>query len=176
MVRKAKKLGVTIHFDYDGSFIEDFLMIYEKTIMKNNIPDYYRFSKEFLIDNFQKLKDKIFIVYAKYLNNIISIAIFLKSDQYIHYHLAANDPDFNWIPGNDALIYDVAEFGKNNGYRYLMLGGAGQNLSLRKHKMGFTKKTEFKFYKGRRTCDPEIYQNILNNCQKIDESFFPSYR
>lgn len=176
MVRKARKLGVTIHFDCDGSFIEDFLSIYEKTIIKNNIPDYYRFSKEFLLDNFQKLKDKIFIAYAKYMKNIISIAIFLKSDQYIHYHLAANNPEFKWIPGNDALIYDVAEFGKSNGFRYFMLGGAGQNHSLRLHKMGFTKKTEFIFYKGRRICNPEIYQNILSNCHKIDKSFFPSYR
>lgn len=176
MIRKAVKLGVAIHFDFEGKNLDVFLSIYEKTISKNKIPDYYRFSKDFLLDNFKRLKGKIFIAYAEYEKKIISIAIFLQSDHYIHYHLAANDTNYNGIPANDALIYEIAEYGKKNDFKYLMLGGAGSNTALHSHKKGFTKNTEFDFYKGKRICNSDVYEKILANCKKIDKSFFPSYR
>lgn len=176
MIRKAAKLGVTIHFDYEGEFIDVFLSIYEKTIIKNSISDYYRFSKDFLLDNFNRLKGNIIIAYAKYEEKIISIVLLLLSDNYIHYHLAANDTSYKGIPANDMLLFEVAEFGKKNGYKYFMLGGAGGNTALHRHKMGFTKKTEFNFYKGKRICNSEIYEKILANSSKVDKSFFPSYR
>lgn len=176
MIRKALKFGVVIYFDFEGKYIDAFLSVYEKTIIKNRISDYYRFSKEFLIENFNKLKSRIFIAYAEYEEKIISIAIFLLSDHYIHYHLAANDTEYNGIPGNDALLYEIAEYGKRNGYKYLMLGGAGSNTALHSHKMGFTKNSEFDFYKGRRICNPDVYKEIVINCNKVDKSFFPSYR
>lgn len=176
MIRKAEKLGVTIHFDFEGKNLDVFLSIYEKTIIKNRIPDYYRFSKDFLLDNFTRLRGKILFAYAEYEKNIISIAIFLLSDHYIHYHLAANDTNYNGIPANDALLYEVAEYGKKNGFKYLMLGGAGSNTALHSHKKGFTKNSEFVFYKGNRICNPDIYEKILSNCNKVDKSFFPSYR
>ena len=176
MIRKAVKLGVTIHFDFEGKYIDVFLSIYEKTIIKNQISDYYRFSKAFLLDNFNRLRGKILIAFAEYKKNIISIAILLLSDQYIHYHLAANDTDYNGIPANDALLYEIAEYGKKNGFKYFMLGGAGANTTLHNHKIGFTKNSEFNFYKGRRICNPDVYKKILINCNKVDISFFPSYR
>ena len=37
MIRKASKLGVSIHFDFKGNNIDDFISIYEKTILKNSI-------------------------------------------------------------------------------------------------------------------------------------------
>ncbi len=176
MIRKAKKLGVTIHFDFEGEKLETFLAIYEKTIVKHNISNYYRFTKDFLLDNFNILRGKIFLSYAEYEKNIISIAVFLIGDNYIHYHLAANDGSYSGVPASDALIYEVAEYSKNNGYKYLMLGGAGGNAAIQRHKMGFTKKTEFPFYKGNRICNPKIYKKLLINCDKIDRTFFPSYR
>jgi hypothetical protein len=176
MIRKAKKLGITIHYDFKGENLDRFLFLYEKTIIKNDISDYYRFSKDFLLDNFKRLSGKILIAYAEFEGNIISIAIFLLNAPYIHYHLASNDTNHKGTPANDALIYEIAEYGKKNGYKYFMLGGAGSNSHLHSHKMGFTKNSEFDFYKGRRICNPDVYQKILMNCKKVDASFFPSYR
>jgi serine/alanine adding enzyme len=176
MIRKANKLGVNVHVDYEGKNLDAFIAVYEKTIVKHKISTYYRFSKEFLLDNFHKLKGKIFLAYALYDGKVISIAIFLLSEHYIHYHLAANDMDYNSVPANDLLLYEVAEFGKRNGFKYLMLGGAGGNVAIHSHKKGFTKESVFDFYKGKRICNPEIYEKLLINCEKVDLSFFPSYR
>jgi len=176
MVRKANSLGIQIHFDFEGNNISEFLKIYKNTILKNNITSYYNFNMEFLLKNFKILKNKIFITYAEYENQIISIAIFLKSDKFIHYHLAANDTNYNGIPANDLLLYEVALYGKKNDFKFLMLGGGGGNLNLHNYKKGFTKDTEFDFYKGRRVCNSVIYDKILSKCNKIDESYFPSYR
>jgi len=175
-IRKAERLGVTIHFDFQGKNLDSFLSIYEKTIIKNQIPPYYHFSKDFLLDNFKKLGNRIFFAYAEYEKKIISITIFLLSENYVHAHLGGNDTDYWEIPANDALIYEVAEYGKKKGLKYLMLGGGGGNKALHFHKIKFTKKSEFDFYKGRRICNPDVYNKILLNCKKVDNSFFPSYR
>ncbi len=176
MIRKANKLGVEINYDFEGKYIDEFLEIYKQTIMKHDISNYYFFTKDFLIKNFRELKDKIMFGYAVYNNKIISIAIFLLSYPYIHYHLAANDREFQSVPANDTLLYNIAEYGKKNNYHYLMLGGAGGNKALQSHKKGFTKKVEFDFYKGARICNKEIYDLLLKKCNKVDENFFPSYR
>jgi hypothetical protein len=176
MIRKAQKLGVEIQYDFMGENIDSFIEIYEKTIEKNNISNYYRFTKEFLKKNFEDLKDSIFIAYARYQDKVISIAFFLLGKEYIHYHLAANDPDYFGVPANDLLLYSVAEYGKKIGKKFFMLGGAGSNKALHSHKMGFTKKCEFDFFKGRRVCNKEIYDKLLDKCDFIDPNFFPSYR
>jgi len=176
MIRKAQKLGVEIHFDFEGKEIDSFIRIYENTIDKNNISDYYRFDASFFKRNFIELKDRIFIAYALYEKKIISIAFFLLGGEYLHYHLAANDTDYFGIPANDLMLYKVALYGKEIGKKYFMLGGAGSNKSLHSHKMGFTRYGEYPFHKGRRICDQEIYDKILHNCEKVDLNFFPSYR
>jgi hypothetical protein len=176
MIRKAKKIGVEIKYDFLGNKVSDFLRLYEQTIVKHQIVDYYKFDYEFLIKNFEKLKGNIFIAYAEYENKIISIAIFINSNDYLHYHLAANDSAFYGIPSNDLLIYEVAEYAKKSGYKFLMLGGAGGNKAIHRHKMGFTKNSEFPFFKGKRICNTILYNKILEKSEKIDLSFFPSYR
>ena len=175
-IRKAERLGVTIHFGFENKYIDCFLALYEKTIIKNKISDYYRFSKDFLLANFEKLRGRIFFAFAEYEKKIISITIFLLSENYIHAHIGANDTDYWQIPANDALIYQVAEYGKKNGYQYLMLGGGAGNQALHFHKIKFTRNSEFDFFKGRRICNPDVYNKILLNCKMIDHSFFPSYR
>jgi serine/alanine adding enzyme len=176
MIRKAEKLGVTVHFDFEAKNLDAFLSIYEKVIIRNKISEYYRFSKEFLLDNFQRLKGSILIAYAEYKGRIISIAIFLLSNNYIHYHLAANDLNFSGVPANDVLLFEIANFGKRNGFKYVMLGGGGGNTTLHSYKMGFTKNSEFAFFKGKRICNPNVYEKILSKCNKVDMTFFPSYR
>ncbi|NPD46744.1 GNAT family N-acetyltransferase [Lentimicrobium sp. S6] len=176
MIRKAQKLGVEIHFDFEGKEIDSFIRVYEKTIEKNSISDYYRFSASFFKKNFEELKDKICIAYATYEKKIISIAFFLLGSEYVHYHLAANDTDYFGIPANDLMLYKVALYGKEIGKKYFMLGGAGSNKALHSHKMGFTREGEYPFFKGRRVCDKEIYDKLLQNCTKVDMNFFPSYR
>ena len=51
-IRNSIKKGVEIKFDFEGKTVDDFYRLYQKTISKNNIGEYYWLSKEFLKKHF----------------------------------------------------------------------------------------------------------------------------
>lgn len=178
-IRKALKNDVEIEYDYTGSTIKEFHRLYMIMAKKNDIPDHYMFSEKLLAESFEHLKDKQFIVYAKYKGHYISGALFLHHGDYLHYHLAANDPDFFNVAGNSLIIDEGCRWGVEHGKKELHLGGASTE-PLYRFKRGFTKTEPLAIYTGKKVRNPEVY-NLLTNYnlsmnKEVDTGYFPAYR
>lgn len=178
-IRKAIKNGVKVEFDFSGSSVSEFSRLYEITATKNSFSNYYLFSDDFLKKTFGVLQGKQFIMNAWFEEKCISSAIFLHYNDFIHYHLSANDPHYYSLCANSLILYEAAKWGQANGKKQLHLGGAFSD-ELFAFKKQFTKKGIFDYYVGKKIRDERMYQELLAIKMKKGKisnlEYFPLYR
>lgn len=158
-VRRALKNGVTIEYDFTGETLDDFCRIYELMAQRNSIPEYYLFSKEFLEDSFRSLAGNQFIINAIHEGTRISTALMVHHGDYVHYHLAANDPAYFKFAANSLVISEACRWGVDNGKKQLHLGGASTE-ALYRFKSGFTKTEPLDILTGKKIRNAAVYEKI----------------
>ncbi len=174
-IRKARKLGVEVHYDYEGESLPEFLRLYQWTVTKNNISQYYQFSKERLERYFNALKGKIFILNAYFEGQVVSSCMFILEGAFIHYNYSATNPEFYHSNANSLLLYEACEKGKRDGKQLMDLGGAN-NDALVTFKQGFSRKgTAFDCYVGKRVRNQQVYSQLVDMCGR-NTKYFPEYR
>jgi hypothetical protein len=178
-VRKAQKHGVRCEFDFSGKSLPEFIRIYEFTIKKNKVAPYYQFAPNFLHRTFSALKERQFLINAKYNDRTISSSIFLIHDDLLHYHLCANDPEYYPLCANSLLLFEAAKWGQAQGKKQMHLGGAF-TPELFAFKRQFTKKGICDFFVGKKTRNRQKSDELLERRKKkggiTDPDYFPLYR
>lgn len=178
-VRRALKNDVTIEFDFTGETLQDFNRIYQLMAKRNSIPVYYLFTEEFLEDSFRTLGGKQFIINALHGGQRISTALMVHHGDYLHYHLAANDPAYFKFAANSLVLSEACRWGIENGKKQLHLGGASTEPLFR-FKSGFTKTNPLEILTGKKIRNPEIYNQYtaakIIADPETDTNHFPAYR
>ncbi len=180
MIRKAEKNNVAIVLDDDIKTLEDFICIYTSTMNHNQAIKYYYFNNKFFYDIIDSLGKNVFIVNAYYEGKVIASSLIMRYGKYLHYHLSGALKDFRELQANSLLLYEVAKWGSENGYKKFHLGGGytSEDDSLYKFKKSFSKREDNDFFIGKKIYNKEQYDYLMNvlgeNCE--DSSFFPAYR
>ena len=174
-IRKAKKLGVELKYDFVGTSLNEFHKMYQYTIEKNNITEYYQLSIDQFKKYFKELMGRVFLLNAYFEGRVITSCLFTEDGEFIHYNYSASDPEFYYLQANSLIIYEACIKGKNDKKKLMDLGGAN-NDNLRKFKTGFSKKgTAFDCYIGKRIRDEVVYDKLVNKLGKHN-NYFPEYR
>lgn len=181
-IRKNIKNNILIENNNSRNSLDEFLELYKQTMDRNNATDYYYFKREFFQDTMKFLKNNVQIFNAKYNGKTIASNIVLHYGDYVHGHLAASDYNYRHFNPHNILLYKIALWGFENGYKFFHLGGgySGNNDSLFSFKKGFNKNGRLKFYIGKKIHNKKIYKELVELRKKekkdIDENFFPIYR
>lgn len=183
MIRKAIKSGVEIYCGLNSEIFDEFIRLYNATMDKDNAKDYYYFKKDFYDSILRDLKDNALIFYAVFEKKIISMSIILFANQHVHYHLSASEREYLHLAPTNLLLYEVACWGCENGFKTFHLGGGlGSNEdSLYKFKKAFNRNSDNTFAIGRKIFDYEKYNNLIEIRKrdynfKDNKLFFPIYR
>jgi serine/alanine adding enzyme len=178
-IRKAKKSGVQLEFDFSGLSLNEFSRLYQFTIEKNDITDYYKFSIEFLEKVFKALNNRQFLINARFDGKLITSAIFMDYGDYLHFHLVANDPNFYPLQANSLIMHEASMWGQKNGKKQMHIGGAFTD-ELFAYKKQFTKNGISDFYIGNKIRNEEIYNKLVDlryqDGGNLNSTFFPLYR
>jgi len=180
MIRKADKRGVEVKIDYEGEYTDEFYRIYRLTMERNNAASYYYFSIVFFREMIKRLHGKCFSLHAFMENNIIATALFLYSDQYVHYHFSGTDPGYYHLSANNLILSSAIQWGLNQGKLKVHLGGGftdNDDDTLLAFKKSFSKGTLCEFYVGKKIHDIKTYDALCKERAISEEStFFPLYR
>jgi len=183
MVRKAQKAGVQIFCGRNTELFNEFTQLYNATMIKDNAKDYYFFKEDFYNSILNDLKYNALIFYAEYQKKIISMAIINFANQHMNYHLSASDFDYHGLASTNLLLYEVACWGCENGYRTFHLGGGvgTKEDSLYKFKSAFSRTSNVSFDVGKKVFDEEVYEKLIEMRKREDgidfkSGFFPQYR
>jgi len=180
MIRKAIKNNVKIYWGRNKRIFSEFVPMYHSTMNRDDAKDYYYFCEDFYKSILNDLKYNSLIFYALYDDKIISAAIILFANKKIHYHLSATNRDYQSLAATNLLLYEVANWGIENGYESFHLGGGvgGKEDGLYRFKKNFNKNSTAEFYVGKKIYDFSKYDNLVKINGKTNEnnSFFPIYR
>lgn len=183
VIRKAKKAGVNVYWGRNPELISKFIKIYNATMDRDDAKDYYYFKKDFYQSVLEDLKYNSMIFYAVYEKEIISMSMVLFANNQMHYHLSASNREYQHLSSTNLLLFEVACWGAENGFKNFHLGGGlgSQEDNLFKFKKAFNKNSETRFSIGKKIFSKEIYKDLLlinkrNDSEKNNSSYFPEYR
>lgn len=183
MIRKAMKSGVEIFWGRNPKLFDEFIGLYNATMDKDNALDYYYFNNNFYDSVLNDLKYNSLMFYAVYDEKIIGMSMILYSNKQVHYHLSASDREYQYLAPTNLLLYEVACWGCENGYKTFHLGGGlgSKEDSLYKFKEVFNKNSNSFFSIGRKVFDKDKYDElVLMRKMKVEfdtqSDFFPLYR
>lgn len=179
VIRKAVKNDVKI---YNGRFpkiYETFRSIYNGTMDKDHAEEYYYFGKEFYQSVLEDLPNNAQVFFAEKEGKVIAASIILTANGRINYHLSGSLREYSSLAPTNLLLYKVALWGHENGFKTLYLGGgvgSGED-GLFKFKRAFYKGELNRFHIGKKIFDEEKYNQMLSLRDDIGESgYFPKYR
>lgn len=180
MIRKAQKSGIEIFWGRDEALIDKFIEIYNATMDKDEATSYYYFNREFYLSILNDLSYNAIFFYAKLNEEIIGMSIILFSNEKVHYHLSGTKREYQHLAPTNLLLYQVACWSSENGYKIMHLGGGvgARQDSLYKFKKAFNKQKDREFYIGKRIFCSDKYAMLIGKRENVKEysSFFPSYR
>lgn len=183
-IRKAMKNGIKIRESEDWTIFSIFIDIYNKTMERDNALKYYYFGEEFYRSIVENLAGQFKVFYAEYNNEIIAMSIILFCNGQVHYHLSGSLIEYRNLNPTNLLLYEVAVWAAQNGYKSVHLGGgvgSGQD-SLFKFKQSFNKNSGNQFSISKEIFNQLTYDKLVKLRQNNDtefpnvHSFFPLYR
>lgn len=183
-IRKATKNGVVIHHCDNWGIFESFIRIYNKTMDKDHADAYYYFEEKFYRSLYENLRGMFTVFYAVYQNKIIAASIILFCNSQVHYHLSGSLIEYRNLNPTNLLLFEVAVWAAQNGYRTFHLGGgvgSGEDPLFR-FKKAFNKTSGNQFSISKDIFNKRRYLDLVEvrrnaNPQFNEESnFFPLYR
>lgn len=183
MIRKGRKGGVEILWGRSAELYEVFRALYAATMNRCDAIDYYYFGDEFFTSILNDLKFNSILFYATLEGKILAMSVILFANGNLHYHLSASDQEYRRLAPNNVLLYEVACWGCENGYRTFHLGGGlgSSEDSLYKFKSAFNRDSHNTFSVGRKIFDQDKYDELVEIRKAkggigTTSSFFPKYR
>ena len=178
-IRSAQKNNIEIKHCFDKKTFNEFKNIYEITMNKDNADSYYYFKDDFYDSILNDLYDNGDIFFAEYEDKPIAATIILKCNDKLTYHFSGVITEYRNLQGTSLMLYEVAKWGCQNGYKTFHLGGGvgSKEDNLYKYKAAFNRKGELQYSLGRRIFNKNKYDYLVSlRDGELRDNFFPLYR
>ena len=105
MIRRVEKEKIIISKNDPDLHLNNFINLYLMTMKKNKAEKFYNFNSSYFKKLFKLIQNDGFLITASKENEVLGIAVFLKSKVNSHYHLSATNNELN-VPGiTNAMIF-----------------------------------------------------------------------
>ena len=183
-IKKSFKSEVIIKIEkISKSNIRVFSKIYKETMIKVCANQYYHFNDNYFSCLCDYLPNRILLITAYKGDVAISSTMCTICDEskIMQFHLSGTLDDYRILQPSKAIIHVAREWGRNQDYKFLHLGGGvGAKLdTLYEYKKGFSSE-ELDFKTHRVITNLEKYKVLARESEYIDMNmnldFFPIYR
>lgn len=184
MIRKAERNGVTIEHGMSWDLFQEFKLMYDATMAKNNADEYYFFKEDFYRSIYENMQDCCEMFYALYEGKKIVMSMMLYANDRMHYHLSGSVQEYRNLAPSNLLLYEAAKWGCSRGLRSFHLGGGvgSSEDNLFRFKKEFNRNSDIEFGIGKQICHPSMYDKLVDFCVKkkpgfdLENKYFPLYR
>lgn len=161
-VRKAMASGLVVSEVPVLQGLDVFRSIYHATMDRRDALPYYHFSDAYFDALRDGLGDALRLFVVRDADRTVAAALFLLHEERIGYHLGGSDAGYQEAAPNNLLMHDVAEWGRQRGFRWLHLGGGrtpDPNDSLLRFKSKLSR-SRLSFHIGKRVHNREVYDRL----------------
>jgi GNAT acetyltransferase-like protein len=187
-VNRAREFNLRVEFDPAGLYLEDFLRVYHETMQRTNASEAFIIHEDRFLSLTQTLGRDGGVMYVHVFDDdaIVSTELLLLSQDTIYSFLGGTlDTAYAKRP-NDLLKHEVICWGKNNGFKWYVLGGGvTPSDGIYCYKEAFDPYSIFPFYVRRNVINGDAYQmligkrlcyeNVMGNNWVARPDFFPEY-
>jgi hypothetical protein len=179
-VRQALGNQLTFQQEFDDEAYARFAELYRQTMERRGALPMYFFGDTYFEDLRDLLGPMQSLLSVRSGERIIAAGLFLRSPEFVHYHLGGSDPDFLELRPNNLLFFEAMKWGCSLGCSALHLGGGyTADDDLFRFKAGFSP-LRARFCVGKRVHDEEAYRRAAAAREAYGplarEGFFPAYR
>ena len=175
-IRKAINSGIRIETDADWKYLDNFLKLYEYTVSKHSVSNYYLLDNDFLANYKPILQDRAKLGLAFYQDKLIAAGIFLNGGDVYHYHFSASDPEYTDLNAISLLVYREAQLGADEGCTIMDLGSAIEGSGLEKYKKSMVREDGIiPAFVGKKIRNKNIYNALIEKNGRSKDGFFPEY-
>ncbi|MDT0193797.1 GNAT family N-acetyltransferase [Arthrobacter sp. AB6] len=185
-VRKAVRHGLAVKIDEDGSYLADFMRIYESTMNRREATSGYYFPRKFFEAIKRNLPGQFAYLHVVLDENIVSTELVLLSHDTSYSFLGGTDSSYFDLRPNDLLKYEIIRWSRSKGLKHFVLGGgAAPNDGIERYKRSFAPSGNVDFLTGQRILMPQAYEQLVlrreaessaSDARDTDHAFFPAYR
>lgn len=122
-INKARREGLTVEFDHDLCFLDEFRGLYTATMDRLSADDFYYFGDEYFSELRRCFYGRVFLGLARHKGQVVSAALFFVDGPWAHYHLAGSREDALGLSPNTLMLYEAALECGRMGAALLHLGG-----------------------------------------------------
>lgn len=180
-LEKAVDAELSVVFDEKGDRIEDFMKLYDSTMVRTCAVSYYYFSKDFF-EHLKNLEENSVFVHVLYEDQIIASTLSLYGTENCYPFLCGGNHDYFNLRPNEFMQVETIKWAKAKGLKRLILGGGyGEDDGIYRYKRGFAPKGIYNYYIGTNIFDEARYEKLVE-MRKQDADFdplkdyFPLYR
>ncbi|HEX3044584.1 MAG TPA: GNAT family N-acetyltransferase [Bacillota bacterium] len=187
-INKARKLKVRVEKrDLCPANFAIFENLYYRTMIRHNASAKWFFPDNYFWNYYLCLgPTRISLFFASVDQTPASAVLLMHDFSTIYYHFCGSDDQYYALNPNSLLLFEVALWAKENGFRSLHLGGgvtSSPTDSLLRFKAGFSKHRA-QLYSYQRILNEEVYRYLCSlkkqHERKIgdenDSDYFPLYR
>ena len=186
-VKKAISSGLMVEIDTSGERINDFIDIYNKTMMRTNARDYFLFTDKFF-ETINNMKNNYAYFHVFFEDKVISSELVLEGPENCYSFLGGTDCDFFNLRPNDFLKFEIIKWAKSRGKKKFILGGGnGEDDGIFRYKKSFAPNGVYDFFIGKKIFNEEVYDMLVDirkkgsgsdmvNLQDKMDGYFPKYR
>lgn len=181
-VNKARRSGIEIVVDTDGSRFEDFDRIYSTTMDRRGAGAGYYFGREFFETIHRELAGQFAYFHAVLDGTVISSELVLLSELSAYSFLGGTLEESFASRPNDLLKFEVMRWAAANGRRWFVLGGGyAPGDGIFRYKRAFAPDGARPFAVGTRIVDLDAYRRATEardatSPPQTDAGYFPAYR
>jgi len=168
-VRKAirKSMNAKLNFkiisgrDVSTADVEGFLDIYNETMSRNEVGQYYFFPKSFIVNLFASMPGKTLLAFVFLEGKAISTELILFNSQNAYGFLGGTLSEYYHLNPNSYLRYELLKYLIDSGVKkYSIGGGKARGDSVYLFKKSFSKNINSKFFIGKYIHNKKIYNAL----------------
>jgi len=183
-VKRARRSGITVTIEHDGSHLSEFVDLYESTLRRRNAHQRYYFGRH----RFQRLVDEApgtfaFVHAWNARGEMVSTELVLTGAHRLYSFLGGTKQSAFADRPNDLLKWQIIEWGKESGRTHFVLGaGAQPDDGIYAYKHAFAPQGEAPFHLARWTLNPAASHRLVAERASREEGWtprdgwFPAYR
>lgn len=184
-VNKARREGVVVEIDCNGTRLAEFLDVYYKTMDRREATSGYYFPPAFFNTMVEKLPDQFSFFHAVHEGKVVSTELVLVSADHVYSFLGGTLPEAFHLRANDLLKHEIIEWGREQGKQTFVLGGGYNGPDgIFRYKLSFAPDGEVPFRVGKRIYSQSAYNSLVVLRQqsapgaeeRSRSGFFPAYR
>jgi hypothetical protein len=183
-INRAKRIGYTAVIDDRWDYLDEFIEIYNATMLRVHAQDFYFFSRQYFQDLKEALQGVLHLCLVRFNGTIVTAGLFSEVCGIVQYHLSGMRAEFGHDQPTTFMMDYVRNWARQRGNRQLHLGGGlgAERDSLFQFKSGLSK-CRSQYFTWRTVIDPRAYQELVSEraSQVVaddseDKGFFPKYR